>query len=200
MYVRPAKNVGDESRVPDDHVVEPHPIGLIRFREQDNLPGVHREVFDDVVHRLEHGHVVRLNDAPRMEVGRGERREDAVDVRDRLFEPIDQRGHRYRRTLVELGLAISHVRRAADAADDPLPRVPGEVQQQVADTVRRLVRSRPDDAVVEHGDGQADLRQIFPEVPARQGDDGHAGVGLGAGWVGAPRVHRVGTPAGSSTS
>jgi hypothetical protein len=152
--------------MPVDHLVEPHAIGLVRFRQQDDLPSVHGEVLDDVIDCLEHAHVVRLDESPRLQVGGGQRREYAVDVRDRLLQPIDQRRDRERRSLVELRLAVSHIARAADTTHDPLPCVAGEVEQQVADAVRPLVRPGPDDVLVEHGDRKADLREVFAQVTA----------------------------------
>jgi hypothetical protein len=68
MYGRPALKVGGEFRMPVDHLVEPHAIGLIRFRQQDDLAGVHREVLDDVIDGLEDRHVARLNRAPSVQV------------------------------------------------------------------------------------------------------------------------------------
>src|SRR4051812_649426 len=158
-YGRPAIDVGDESRVAVDHVVEPNAVGLLALREKDDLAGVHGEVFDDVIDRLEHGHLVRLDRAARVQVGRRQRGEHVIDLADRLLEPVNETRRWQRRPLIELTLPVTHVLRATDPADDPLPRVTGEVEHQVADAVRRVVRPGPDDVVVEHGHREADLRQ-----------------------------------------
>src|SRR5689334_9087619 len=79
---------------------------------------------------------------------------------------------------------IAHVRRSANRADDPLPNIAVEVEHQITNAVRFVVRSPPEHLRRKRGDGFPKLDPILvSEVGARTVDevlfDAHVSV-LGA--------------------
>jgi hypothetical protein len=76
-------------------------------------------------------------------------------------------------------LTIAVIRLAADGADDPLPQVAGEVQEEVGDAVHLRHRPPPDAGVVELAEAVLDLGHALGQrVPHRVAKCGR-GVG---GW------------------
>ncbi|HVH26247.1 MAG TPA: hypothetical protein VM818_05790 [Vicinamibacterales bacterium] len=138
-----------------------------RLGEDDDLSRVHAEVLDDVVDGLKHGHVVSLNGT------RGEQRlgtelaKHGVGLRERGLQPREKLARRELMPLVEFLLTVPLHGSVADAANYPLAHIAAQVQQQVADAVRRFVRPRPDLLVAEMLEALRYFRQVIrQEEPA----------------------------------
>src|SRR5512138_351580 len=101
-------------------------------------------MLDDMVDGLEYRRLVTLNRARRVEVGFGELGERSVGVVECLVEEREQFCRSLPRPGRELVRSPARVRRATHTADDPLADVTREVQEQVADAVRLLVRAPPE--------------------------------------------------------
>src|SRR5205085_3529165 len=79
--------------------------------------------------------------------------------------------------LREFSIAIASVGTDADATDDPLTRIPAQVQHQVANAVRLFVGPPPDLLVTEFLQAVFDLRQeVFRQMVARTRDESLADI------------------------
>ena len=89
--------------------------------------------------------------------------ERVVNLRERLPETGKQLRSRQYRPLVKLLLPLSAVKGPADAANDPLPRVPRKMQEQVSNTIRFCACSPPDLFVVQALKAMLDFRQVLSD-------------------------------------
>jgi len=129
----------------------------MEFGDEDDLPEMHREVFDDVIERLEHRQLSSLNGAQRAQIRRGETREHRVSLAQHALEIGEQPVGGRAVVRGELAGAVTSAWHGANTGHDPLPDVAGEVEQQIADAVRLLVRSPPERASGERFHGGPEL-------------------------------------------
>ena len=68
--------------------------------------------------------------------------------------------------------SISNIGRATNGADDPLPEIPLEVEEKIADAVRLLVRSPPEHLGRKRADGLPQFDPILVgQIGARAVDE-----------------------------
>jgi hypothetical protein len=125
------------------HVKKPQ-IAFPHFREQDDLPCVHREVFDHRVDRLQDRYVVTLDTAMFEQSRRVNACEHAIRFTDSCPKLTQKLGLIHAGLRIELMLPVTHIRLSTHAADNPLSNVAIEVEDQIADAVGGLVGSPPD--------------------------------------------------------
>ena len=113
--------------------IEPQILPADHLGQHDDLTRVHREMLRDVQDRIQDGNFAALDGPPFGEPRRVERRQDGVRVGHGPAEPGKQLGTRDHRALIEFLLTIPCTGGAADSADDPLPHVAAQVQDQIAD-------------------------------------------------------------------
>ena len=109
----------------------------------DDLTRVHREVFSHVKHGFQHIDVRTLYRTPLKQCVRSEMLQDAVNVTQRRSQQRQQLATLNRFPLRKLRIPFAFVRLAADARNNPLPRVSAQMQDEVANAVRFLVRTPP---------------------------------------------------------
>src|ERR1043166_396562 len=112
--------------------------------QENDLSGVHREVFGDVKDRGQRGGRSSLNGKLLKQPIRIKTFEHTGYVCNRRFESSQQLRARDPLAGVKLTLSLTIVSCSAQAADNPLSRVPRKVQHQIADAVRFLISSPPD--------------------------------------------------------
>ena len=135
-----------------------------KFGGEHDLSGVLAEMLDDVVDGFKDGLVAVLD------VDRGG---EALGVKGfddghGLFDGSAESGGEFglgdAGGGVELAVALADVGGVADAGDDPLAHVAGEVKEEVADGVFGLVSAEPQLIFVETGDAVIDSVDVFAEL------------------------------------
>src|SRR5690606_673569 len=126
------------------HLIEAQVLARPQLHDVEDLAGVHGEVLHHVVDRFHGGDRPALH-AHRLEQGR---RVEGSDHRGGVLHRPGQAREELLQgewlALVELLLPAPHVGRAAHSADDPLPNVSRQVEEEVPDAVRRFVRAPPE--------------------------------------------------------
>src|SRR5438105_1923220 len=115
----------------------------MQLGDEDDLTEMQREVLDDVIDCVEHRDLSTLNAARRGQVRGGKACEHRVRLIQYALEVAEEHIGGCTVLRGELAGAVSCTRDAANAGHDPLPDVAGEVEEQIADTVRLLVRAPP---------------------------------------------------------
>jgi hypothetical protein len=87
--------------------------------------------------------------------------QDSRNVRERRPQQTQQLIARHQLALRELRITMTLVRLTTNSRHNPLPRVPTQVQHEVADTVRLLVRPPPDLFVSQTLETAFNLRQVL---------------------------------------
>jgi hypothetical protein len=156
--------------------VKPKILARQRFRQQNDLSGVLREVFHYMQHGMDPAHLVALNVPERDQLVRRQSGDDA----DRfLYSLAQSRGEGrpgWSTAGVELEMADAFVVLTSESADDPLPDIAGKMQGEIADRVLILAAAQPDlivSQLVEAGlDASDKLSQAVNGAPENQGFDG----------------------------
>ena len=131
---------------------------------EHDLSGVLAEVLDDVVDGFEDRLVAVLDP----DGGGKAFSVEGFDDGDGLFDGGAKAGGEFRLGEagggVEFGVALADVGGIADAGDDPLAHVAGEVKEEVADGVFGLVSAEPQLIFVETADAVIDSVDVFAEL------------------------------------
>ena len=137
------------------------------LRDQDDLTGVHAEMLDDVIDGFEDGDLITLNLAACRKVVGFDLTEHLSRRLQYRPKPVQQLRFWQHPAFVEFLLAAPLERTLADAADDPLGDVAAQVQNEIANAVRSLVRSPPEISIGEPLQAPFDFQQVFSEQRPR---------------------------------
>ena len=124
--------------------VEPHRTGTRHLRNPDDLTSVTRKVLDHVVDRFHDGRIAPLDQATLEQLARQQPAEYLVHLTQRRIQAVEHPGSGRTTARGELHVPLANIRLATDSAHEPLPHVPRQVQQQVADAIGMLVRAPPE--------------------------------------------------------
>src|SRR6185295_3249230 len=124
-------------------IVKDHINASQHFRQQDDLSGVHREMFCHMKDRGEGGRVSALYLIFVQQSRRIESGQHLVYLRNRCPKLSEKFLTRNSLPLSKLSLALTLVGCSSQSANNPLPCVPGNVQQKIPDTVRFGIRPPP---------------------------------------------------------
>jgi hypothetical protein len=156
-----ASSVPYRPRQPTGVVVELYAARRMHLRDQDDLSEVIGEVLDDVQDCIEDRQLAALDSAQLGQIRNRQTAQHPIDIIQRAIERRKQFPCRRAFTRGKFGGTVPDIRFAAYAADDPLSNVAGQVQQQIADAVGRLVGTPPQGIGRQRFDRQPDLRSIL---------------------------------------
>src|SRR5256885_10495215 len=120
-------------------------------------------MFDDVKDGLKRRHVATLYLSRLKQTRRFKTRERLVHFIQRPLELRQQLCARDHFARLKFQLPLATIRRAADAAHNPLPRVARQMTQQIADAVRLFARAPPSLLVSQTLQTAFDLRQVVSQ-------------------------------------
>jgi hypothetical protein len=118
-------------------------------------------MLDDVIDGAEHGGLAPLDEPACGQVFIPQGFQDRIGFAQHIFELPQELGARWALARCELGRAIPIDRFVADSADNPLPDVAREMQQQIPDAVRAFVAAGPDRGVRENINALPQLSRIL---------------------------------------
>ena len=142
-------------------LVEVNGPGRAQLRQENDLAEVHGEVLDADEDGVDDREVATLDGAPFEQRLRRQRAEHTVHFIEGLIQVAQELLPRRSVRRGEFGRAMPDVRRAAHAADHPLAHVARQMQQQVADAVRLIVRAPPEGVLGQRLNRETDLGPVF---------------------------------------
>src|SRR3954464_2743045 len=139
--------------------------GSIHLRYRDDLTRVHREMLDNVIDGAENSRFAVLDDNRPLQIFFGERGKHRIRVLQNRFQIVEQ-GRRFGAvSLREFTGAVALDRPASDAAEYPFGDVASEMNEEISNAVRALVRPRPQHRPRQRVDALSDLDRVLLGQP-----------------------------------